>query len=276
MGDNLELENRVLKLQVENLGIKMENLKLQHDESLRKLKEENDNLKCLVDKNKATNKQLEIKDAEIESLGKQISEKDEEIKQLTAEISRKEEEKISEEERKKREADEFETRKAEVVELSTKKQKILEGIEKYVSRMRSTTNFFPTYTNWFDWLKQCSYGVNSDNVQEEIHHNYLFIKYSGENKLIHFTEFSEFPIMSKNELVVPVIDKGWTKENTKVFLLQNQNNKGKQVKLMETPFTEEVVEQSIGKYFSIKIPKSEYSCKLNSVHCTMLIFVRQM
>ena len=275
MSDKLELENQILKLQVENLEVKMENLKLKHDDALKKLKEENDNLKSLVDKNKATNKQIEAKDAEIDSLGKQISEKDEEIKRLMAELSEKEEKKLSDEERRKREAEEFDARKAEVVELSTKKQKILEGIEKYVSRMRSTTNFFPTYNEWFEWLKQCSYGVNNDNTQEEIHRNYLFVKYSGESKLIHFTEYSEFPIMSGNEIVIPVLDKGWTRETTTVFLLQPHNNKAKQVKPVTASFTEELMEPSIGRYFSMKIPKTDYSCKLNSIYCTMLVFIRQ-
>ena len=277
MAENFKQENQNLKLQVEYLEVKMENQNLKHDHALRKLKEENDNLKSLVGKNQATNKQIEVKDEEIVSLKKELDQKNEEIKRLLAEISGIEHKKITEEERRKREADEFDGRKAEVVELSTKKQKILEGIEKYVSRMRSTTNIFPTYNDWFEWLKQCSYGVNNDSMQEEIYRNYLFVKYNGESKTIHFTEYAEFPIMSKSELVIPVIDKGWTRENTKVFLLQPQNNKtaAKQVKLITVSFTEELLEASIGKYFSMKIPKADSSYKVNSVHCTMLVFVRQ-
>ena len=70
MAENFKQENQNLKLQVEYLEVKMENQKLKHDDALRKLKEENDNLKSLVGKNQATNKQIEIKDSEIDSLEK--------------------------------------------------------------------------------------------------------------------------------------------------------------------------------------------------------------
>ena len=284
MSANLQLENQNLKLQVENVEVKMENLKLKHNESLRKVKAENDILKSLVDKNKATNNQIEAKNAEINKLEKQLSEKNEEIMMLIAEKKfelQKCNEEVSSSSEGKKKQDESEVRKTKQAEkLEKKNQNILEGIEKYVVRKRSTTNFSPTYDAWFSWIKDNA-PFGTTKIQ-----NYAFVKYwtnqknlrstlENKGKLINFTEYAEFPVMNNNELAIPVVNEGWSAANTKGFLLKEISS-GTPVKEIKTAFTEEINDPGVGRYFSIKIADTAFSYVTKSNFFTVLVFVHQL
>ena len=262
MSANLQLENQNLRLQVENLEVKMENLKLKHDEALRKVKAENDILKSLVDKNKATNNQIEAKNAEINNLERQLSEKNEENKKLIAK------KKLELNKEKKKEEDEIEVKKKQAEELSEQRDKILEGIEKYVIRKRSTTKFFPTYDAWFSWIRDSvPFGTTKFK-------NCAFVRYSNVGKLIYFTEYAEFPVMSNKELVIPVVNEGWSADNTKGYLLRNIYS-GSPVTEIETAFTEEINDPEFGRYFSIKIADSDFSYKNGYNTYFINVFVHQ-
>ena len=292
MSANLQLENQNLKLQVENLEVKMENLevkmenlKFKHDEALRKLKAENDNLKSLVDKNKATNNQIEAKNAEISNLERQLSEKNEEIMMLMAEKKfelQKCNEEVSSSSEGKKKRDESEVRKTkQAEELEKNNQNILEGIDKYVIRKRSTTNFFPTYEDWFSWMKN-----NAATNGTTKFRNCVFVKYltnrknlrstlENKGKLINFTEYAEFPVMNDNELAIPVVNEGWSAANTKGFLLKEISS-GTPVKEFKTTFTEEINDPGVGRYFSIKIAVTAFSYVTKSNFFTVLVFVHQL
>ena len=289
MSANLKLENQNLKLQVENVEVKMENLQLKHNESLRKVKAENDILKSLVDKNKATNNQIEAKNAEINNLERQLLEKNEEIMMLMAEKKfelQKCNEEVSSSSEGKKKQDESEVRKTKQAEkLEKKNQNILEGIEKYVVRKRSTTNFSPTYDAWFSWIKgNAPFGTTK--IQ-----NYAFVKYwtnrknsstlqrstlLNKGKLINFTEYAEFPVMNDDELVIPVVNEGWSAANTKGFLLKEISSGTSPVKEIKTTFTEEINDPGVGRYFSIKIADTAFSYVTESNIFTVLVFVHQL
>ena len=291
----------------------------------RKLKEENDNLKSLVNKNNATNKQIEAKDqridspknqllakqkivaeksdddkdAEIDLLKNQLIEEKEKNKKLVAEksdedkdaeidllknqlIEEKEknkklvaeksdedkdaeiESKISDQENATDNAEEIETKNVQ----ESSREKIVEGIEKYIIRKRSRTNFFSTYHSWFDWLKK----ITAARVRTRMYENSVFVscKLNFRN-LFHFTEYQEFPIMSKAEIVIPVINKGWTRENTKAFILKRDKPTP-----VTTSFTEEITEPGIGKHFSLEISgRNNYSYANSEVYCLLVVFFRQ-
>ena len=82
--------------------------------------------------------------------------------------------------------------------------------------------------------------------------------------------------MSNDEIVIPFINEGWTRENTKGFLLRDN-----QPSPLTSSFTDEIAEPSIGKRFSVK----PYNTSLQRTHCfsyghnkklyVMLVFIRQ-
>ena len=278
MSANLQLENQNLKLQVENLEVKMENLKFKHDEALRKVKAENDILKSLVDKNKATNNQIETKNAEINNLERQLLGNNEEIKKLKAEKKIElQKEKEASKAKNTKEENAIEVSKKKVEQLSKEEQRILEGIEKYVVSKRSTTNFSPTYDAWFSWIKdKAPFGTTK--IQ-----NYAFVKYKSiknknMGKLINFTEYPEFPIMNDNELAIPVVNEGWSAANTKGFLLKEVSSGTSPVRKIKTTFTDEINDLEMGRYYSIKIADTAFSYVTKWYYLyyfTMILFVHQ-
>ena len=76
--------------------------------------------------------------------------------------------------------------------------------------------------------------------------------------------------MSDNELVIPIIDKGWTRENTTAYLLKentiNRIEKGR--------FTREKIEAGIGRNFSLSLLKEEYSSG-GYYHQCMLVLIQE-
>ena len=135
-------------------------------------------------------------------------------------------------------------------------------------RKRTTTNFFSAYNRWFEWLK-----IHSIGKQEFPKYFFVNYRYLGhKNKKIHFTEYAEFPIMSDNELVIPIIDKGWTRENTTAYLLKentiNRIEKGQ--------FTREKIEAGIGRNFSLSLLNEEYSYHSGRCyHQCMLVLIQE-
>ena len=149
-----------------------------------------------------------------------------------AELSEKEEKKLSDEKRRKREEEEFDERKAEVVKLFGR-----DGEVHFEEKIDN--KLFPIIPRIVRWIKGCSGFIKVPN--------YVFVDYNHTFKSeIHFPEYSEYPVMSNDEIVIPFINEGWTRENTKGFLLRDD-----QLSPLTSSFTKEIAEPSIGKRFSV-------------------------
>lgn len=232
-----------------NLVTEMEKLKSEHEDVLEKMKVENDALKVnkkLVDK--VVEMLLESQKVKIKTLEDEISKKDAEIKKM-------------------------------------KTTSILEGIQKFVLRRRRVTNVFKSYFDWFEWIKK-----NTEKEESIIFEHCIFVKFQNSwdgRRLIHihFTEYSEFPMESNDEMVVPAINNGWSVPNIKACLLKDVSSEDGEgfMKGIELTCSGEVNElNGVGRYFSIQIDndkeiqrmKSYQRLYKNQPAFTVLVFVR--
>ena len=97
-------------------------------------------------------------------------------------------------------------------------------------------------------------------------------------KLIYFTEYPEFPIMNDNELVIPVVNEGWSAVNTKGFLLKEVSSGTSPVRKIKTTFTDEINDLEMGRYYSIKIADTAFSYVTKWYYLyyfTMILFIHQ-
>ena len=267
--ENLELEN--LKLKVYNLEGKLEIQKLKHQKVLRALEAENAQaLANLKTENALALRALEAKNAQ--ALTRLNAENAETLTILKAKSAQAlqtleaENAKLREEEKTKENKDELkksnEKRKAdeknEFQELSETEKKILEGLEKYViCKRRSFSNYFSCRDKWFQWMM--------NNMKQEFTVDFInckiIIKDLKSIDSIHFTEDKDFPINNiKNEMILPIIDQGWSAKNTKCYFLRSDFRPEK----IKPSSKEDLNQPGYGKYFTFNLSfgMSEFSYRL--------------
>ena len=95
-------------------------------------------------------------------------------------------------------------------------QKIVEGVVRFHLKKRPATKFFQKkkFQDWFKWMD-----TESHHMEDVIYQNdHIILVKCSRSKAIHFTDEEEFPPNSDCTLNLPVIDNGWTIENTKYFI----------------------------------------------------------
>ena len=234
--EQLQLENKNLKMQVEILELKLENQKLKYEEALRILKAES-NLEDLIKEN---GKRKAV----------QSSEENTEIVKRKKEVKK---------------------------ELSEKEQKILEGLKRYVLSQIPETKFFSMYNDWFDWVLSVDVNYNETITFGDC----ILVKYPSLifQITVYFTETEHFPIHNCNEFVLPMINKGWSLENTRCLLLSrslpllfSQQYKYNFTKEVKSSFNEKPEKPGFGSYFSFKLSKSLLIDK--KTNTLVIVFVR--
>ena len=143
--------------------------------------------------------------------------------------------------------------------LSERERKILEGITKFALKKSCVTNFFQTYEDWFNWIKE-----KTQATETIIFQNYIFIKCLSA-KIIHFTDGKKILRISDDELVLPVIKEGWKMERTRCYMASSSFC----FKNFKAPFVpEENLERG---YFKMKCQKAGQRLPSHS----LLVFVRE-
>lgn len=248
-----------LKLKYENLELKLEVQKLKYEKEQRTLRENNGVRTNEIKSDEETKREQQIieeikgnKKDYAELVGGSEANEDEIEKQNKQERLEKE---IPMELRKRtlqrheiNDAAILEERRKESEKLSEEEQRILEGINKFLLRKRAATKFFTTCEDWVNWFLD---NTETNEIVKMEFKNRIFVKlYSGTKHTIYLTEIEDFPIRDNSETVIPVLRKGWTRLNTKCYLLKDAEGS---LQDMTSLLTKEIREQEIGKSFSIQI-----------------------
>ena len=143
-----------------------------------------------------------------------------------------------------------------------RERKILEGITKFVLQKICPTNFFRSYEDWFNWIKE----IRVTNTITFQNGYYLFMK-CVHTKVIHFTNGKKFPLISNDELVLPVTKEGWNINNTRCFVASQFR-----FKKLKSPF---ITEKNLGPgYFKMTLTQDHRSNSTDSHSSFVLVFMR--
>ena len=128
-------------------------------------------------------------------------------------------------------------------------QKIKEGVVRFQLKKPPATNFFKNkhFKDWFQWIQK-----ESHHMKEVVFQNdYIILVKCTRSKVIHFTDTEEFPQNSDSALNLPVLNNGWTMDNTKCYMASPTSSHFKEC-VTASPFD---AEECLGREnFKMKCP----------------------